>query len=120
MKPASAGRPAWPSRLPREPYDSSVLFVHGIGWQQPGDTVRIFGGELVECLQTLVGRSGVIEVTSPSIGNAPAHVECRIIYDEPSERTQTWLLAESCWANSFSRPKGRWAGEPQSLHQRRD
>jgi hypothetical protein len=141
--------------------DAAVLFVHGIGWQTPGGTLRAFAPPLVAALGDFADRNaraqgaqeailtgidirrpdpfgrqerGLVRVARAcaSPGNlrsaarwlrgelfvwrepprgqpptSPAHAECRItVRDGPTAGDRRWLLAESCWARSFPRPRG--------------
>ena len=87
-----------------------VLFVHGIGEQSRGDTLLAFGEPLVRCIREwIVGRKiGKAEVIESKLdasqlrSEEPEHAILDIRVGQRSP--QTWLLAESWWANEFHKP----------------
>jgi len=87
-----------------------VLFVHGIGEQPRGDTLLAFGEPLIRCIRAWVdgrkiGKAAVIESklsASQSGSQEPSHAVLEITVGQSSP--QTWLLAESWWADEFHRP----------------
>jgi hypothetical protein len=96
-----------------------ILFVHGIGEQKPGETLVTFADPISSWLTRWLTRgrqteadvgsgSGKIVVTDTELvpGEGPAH--CRLTIDAPGEDLggeRRWLLAESCWAETFRPPK---------------
>jgi hypothetical protein len=87
-----------------------VLFVHGIGEQPRGDTLLAFGEPLIRCIRAWIdgreiGEADVIESklsASESGSEEPAHAVLEITVGK--RPPLTWLLAESWWADEFSRP----------------
>jgi pimeloyl-ACP methyl ester carboxylesterase len=94
----------------KKAYALGVLFVHGIGEQPRGDTLLAFGEPLIRTLDRWVdgrkiGRTRVVDSklsdTQLDTGE-PAHSVLEIaLHNRP---IQTWLLAESWWADEFRRP----------------
>jgi hypothetical protein len=96
-------------------YPLGVLFVHGIGSQKRGQTLRAFGGPLHAWLEEwLAGSCGPADHSSVTLTGTvlhsreaePAHT---VIHPERTladgRRTEsTWLLAESWWAEEFPTP----------------
>ena len=104
------------SDVPNMPatFDLGVLFVHGIGEQQRGDTLTEAGDVLAEWLRrwldaTRGGRLDVLHVAlhaPPEPNHDPvrgAHAILRIrqLGGDPAQPERTWLLAESWWADTF-------------------
>jgi hypothetical protein len=106
---------------PEEHYDVGILFVHGMGEQNQGDSVTEMGDALTEWLRkwlknSKIGkpvfkvreaklRSGgqVLEGTPDHPIGGQAHVSVTIsdaTKDNPLP-PQQWLLAESWWATTF-------------------
>ncbi len=106
---------------PQEHYDVGILFVHGMGEQNQGDSVTEMGDALTEWLRkwlknSKIGkpvfkvkearlRSGgqVMEGTPDHPIGGQAHVSVTIsdaTKDNPLP-PQQWLLAESWWATTF-------------------
>lgn len=87
-----------------------VLFVHGIGEQPRGDTLLTFSEPLIRCVREWIegrdiGRANVVEskLSASQLGSEePAHTVLEITVRDRS--AQKWLLAESWWADEFSRP----------------
>lgn len=106
-------------------YQRGILFVHGIGNQPEGATLRDFGEPLIawirEWLSQQLGaeRVGDIEVVraelSPSrqLSDAPAHCVARVSFttDDGRRVKQSWLMAESWWGDDVHAPAvGKFAG----------
>ena len=101
---------------PREkPYKLGILFVHGMGQQERGDTITQMGDALTEWLRRWLGNdrfslrdatlrgqeTAAAGTTSPSAsGRANATVVLTRRKDDP-EPGDKWLLAESWWADAF-------------------
>src|SRR5262249_37588833 len=116
--PRSAGRVRY-HRAPMKPYDLGVLFVHGIGLQTRADTMLHWGEELhTRIAKWIAGATGGSEDVSVQVADAligqnpldraaPAHTKWTVTV--PKGRGQrspsTWLVAESCWAESFVTPR---------------
>lgn len=83
-----------------------VLFVHGMGTHAQGETLRDMGEPLVEWLK--LGHVGIesLDLTetrlAPGDGDEPAHVRCVLTTKDGARRS--WILAESCWSQSFTPP----------------
>jgi hypothetical protein len=77
-----------------------VLFVHGMGTHAPGATLRAFGDPLLDLLsRDAIGAEDVmLDETELGTPNEPAHARCAFTVDGSP---RTWLLAESCWSDSF-------------------
>jgi hypothetical protein len=135
MQPADIPTPAQypePSTVPPPPAEDraelGILFVHGMGDQQRGDTVTEMGGALYEWLHTHLRdaplqptiRHASLRSAHPEIGDGASIV---ITFDPPSDdetaagtRTGTspqapaaklsdsprWILRESWWADAFA------------------
>src|SRR5262245_35318876 len=106
-------------------YQRGILFVHGIGNQPEGATLRDFGEPLIawirEWLSTQVGheRRGDIEIVraelSPSkqLIDAPPHCVARVSFtaDDGTRVRESWLIAESWWGDDVAAPAvGKFAG----------
>jgi hypothetical protein len=92
-----------------------VLFIHGIGEQQRGDTLLRCAEPLADWLQKWSEGAEVPAPPSPTdthLGPAhdePAHTTLR--GQLPTEHEVDWLLAESWWAETY-RPPGPMAIAP--------
>jgi hypothetical protein len=99
-----------------------VLFVHGIGTQKRGDTIAQCGTSMHNWIQKWINQPEnengniIVELIDTSltqnISGEPAH--SRLFFRKENELSRlSWLLTESCWAESFSAPKYsqfvRWA-----------
>jgi hypothetical protein len=93
-----------------------ILFVHGMGEQQRGDTLTQMGDAVSEWIRRAVQadpnvdfsirhavlRSGEHLASDDEISlGATAHVTIRIADRLDPSRSQEWLLAESWWADVF-------------------
>lgn len=88
-----------------EPYDVGILFVHGIGAQQRGDTLLEFGEPLVQSMSDWLGENAVaLHGTDIAAGAAgvPAHTYATVIAHEAERRL---VVAESWWAETFHPPR---------------
>ena len=98
-----------------KPYKLGILFVHGMGQQERGDTITQMGDALTEWLRRWLGNdrfslrdatlrsqeAAAAGTTSPSTsGRANATVVLTRRKDDP-EPGDKWLLAESWWADAF-------------------
>jgi hypothetical protein len=98
-----------------KPYRVGVLYVHGMGEQEQGDSVTDMGDELTEWLRKWLPpdsfkiREARLRTGGQVFAGAPdhpiggeAHVSVTIT-DETKQppAVQEWLLAESWWAKSF-------------------
>lgn len=101
-----------------KPYTVGVLFVHGMGEQEQGDSVTEMGDELTEWLRKWIDpvpkadfkiREAKLRTGGQVLAGTPdhpiggqAHVSVAIT-DESKQppAVQEWLLAESWWAKSF-------------------
>lgn len=100
---------------PPKPYALGILFVHGMGEQERGDTITQMGDALTEWLRrwlgndrfrledaTLRGRDAVAAGTTSPAASGRAHASVLLTPKkggpDPGER---WLLAESWWADVF-------------------
>ena len=89
----------------QQPFALGVLFVHGMGSHAPGSTLREFAEPLVGWMKT--AHVGIDEVhlertRLDGAGDAPAHVTC--VLKSSADEASTWLLAETCWSESFEPP----------------
>jgi hypothetical protein len=101
--------------------DIGVVFVHGIGSQEQGQTLLQFGEPLFRWLFRWLGdgedphgddANRAVRMTKlvlhPDSSDEPAR--CRIALDTPPASLgeagahQDWLLAESCWSDVFTEP----------------
>lgn len=108
-KPPAADRPAG-----AKDYELGLLFVHGMGEQERGDTITQMGDALAEWLRKQLANRGdetaatetdfrIREASlrgGESSGLAHASVEVSGTSDGV-KTTQSWLLAESWWADAF-------------------
>lgn len=95
-----------------------ILFIHGIGNQQRGDTLLHFGEPVIRWINSwLEGSSATgteVRIIDASLRQAddpvaPAHALLRIRYRDPQvseeqDRNRHWLMAESNWAETFVPP----------------
>jgi hypothetical protein len=85
-----------------ENHDIGVLFVHGIGDQRRGATLREFGLPLIESVGDWLGHARVTSVQAAEADqDVPDHAEVTIQSDG---RTLRVLTAESWWAATFCVP----------------
>jgi hypothetical protein len=93
-----------------------ILFVHGMGQQERGDTLTQMGDAVTEWIRRAVRDDATVDFSirhavlrtgehrasdeEASLG-ATAHVTIRITDRHDPARTQEWLLAESWWADVF-------------------
>ncbi len=118
--PLATATPGVP-RPSRKPYAVGVLFVHGMGEQERGDTVTEMGDALTEWLRQRLDQvagadfkiRGALLRTGETVPSGQtddtlggqAHVAVTIFTKSrrgpPKE--QDWLLAESWWAGAFRR-----------------
>ncbi|MDP9468129.1 MAG: hypothetical protein M3P32_05235, partial [Chloroflexota bacterium] len=115
--PAPAAAP--PERRRRKEYEVGVVFVHGMGEQERGDTITEMGEALTEWLRHWLeavpgadfkirgallrsGGAAPSGQTDDALGGQ-AHVAVRIFTKSASgpPKQQNWLLAESWWAGAF-------------------
>ena len=104
-----------PEPPPEKTYRLGILFVHGMGQQERGDTITQMGDALTEWLRRWLGndrfslRDATLRgpeatasgTTSPAAsGRANATVVLTRKKDDP-EPGDKWLLAESWWADAF-------------------
>ena len=91
-------------------YDLGVLFVHGIGTQRRGDTLSRSAAAVYRSLdswcssQSGDGRRALIGETWLAAGDdeAAGPARCRLLLEgAPDAAGQSWLLAESHWADTF-------------------
>jgi hypothetical protein len=98
----------------RDHFEFGVLFVDGIGKQQPGSAVTSLAAALFGWLfrwnraeSLSLPRSPVLDTAVLSAGeDGPAHVilEAPLFLDS-GERQARWLLAESSWADAHAPPR---------------
>ena len=110
---------------PERPKRLGILFVHGMGEQERGDTITQMGDALTEWLRRwikvdptkdLVIREATLrdtpQATAPAtdlpndtaaqrVTGPAAHATVEIIDKADPARNQQWLLAESWWADAF-------------------
>ena len=107
-----------PAALDDHDHNLGVLLVHGIGGQTRGETLMHFGEPLQRWYQRwLSGRytspvddhatviDAVLLSEDQKEASIPAHAELRFRGATLDEDGPRWLLAESCWANTFLTPK---------------
>lgn len=91
-------------------YSVGVLFVHGIGEQQRGDTLTEMGDALVRWLTRWCEPQGSVRILGTSLRvpdeGAPstAHFDLRLMLPAPGSKEwvpHTWRLEESWWADTF-------------------
>lgn len=96
-------------------HDLGVLFVHGIGRQRRGDTVRGWC-DAIAAWSGLCDRVGTVDVNVTAADlqaeGAPPHAALRVrVNGEGAD----WLAAEAFWADSFATPTfgelARWSVE---------
>ena len=115
---APAPAPSPRARAKAKRYRVGVLFVHGMGAQERGDTVTEMGDALTDWLRRWLGQvsgadfkiRGALLRTGDTVPSGPgvdalggqAHVAVTITTTTRSgPRKQEWLLAESWWAEAF-------------------
>ena len=109
----SAKRPA----ASRDLADLGVLFVHGIGDQEKGETLSEFKNGLTNWLEKWFASDPARFIETDGLGAtdedlkinaADEPVQARITFREEGpggiSRPSTWLLAESWWAKAFEGP----------------
>lgn len=91
-----------------KPYRLGLLFVHGMGEQERGDTVTEMGDALTEWLRRWIAEIPkadfkIREATLRTEGGASvgpsSHVS--VVLSDDAGASQEWLLAESWWAGAF-------------------
>lgn len=91
-------------------YSLGVLFVHGIGEQQRGDTLTEMGDALVKWLTRWCEPQGSVRILGTSLRvpdeGAPstAHFDLRLMLPASGSNESvphTWRLEESWWADTF-------------------
>ncbi len=91
-------------------HDLGVLFVHGIGTQRRGDTLSRSAaavyrqldawcsGQSIDGLRPRIAETWLAEGDDGTAGPA----RCRLLLEgSPDDGGQSWLLAESHWADTF-------------------
>ena len=100
---------------PGRPYPLGILFVHGMGEQERGDTITHMGDALTEWLRkylghdgfrlqdaTLRSREGVAAGTTSHANSGRANATVILgAHENVQEPPEQWLLAESWWADAF-------------------
>ena len=116
--PAPTPTPSPRKRSTAKRYRVGLLFVHGMGQQERGDTVTEMGDALTEWLRHWLAhvpgadfkirgallRTGATAPSGPGVDalGGQAHVAVTIVTPSRSgPRRQEWLLAESWWAGAF-------------------
>jgi hypothetical protein len=101
-----------------KPYSVGVLYVHGMGEQEQGDSVTDMGDELTEWLRKWISpvpkadfkiREAKLRAGGQVLAGTPDHpiggeAHVSVIITDGSKdppAVQEWLLAESWWAKSF-------------------
>ena len=101
--------------------DVGIFLVHGIGEQEPGDTLRQIGEPLFEWVREWLANdphgaeAELEEATLPRVadqaagpsGLAQAPANATISIGDSGELAKRWLLAESYWATDFKPPSPR-------------
>jgi hypothetical protein len=97
-----------------KPYRLGVLFVHGIGEQQRGDTLTEMGDALISwldrTLETEPEPIGDVRIWDASLRQTEgddvgaAHLSVRVTMTGFEDHPSDWLLAESWWADAFRPP----------------
>jgi hypothetical protein len=85
-------------------YDLGILFVHGIGAQQRGDTLLQFGEPLIQSVEQWLGPKAVAlrgTDIAPSTSERPAHTYATVTTHDAERRL---VAAESWWAETFHPP----------------
>lgn len=107
-----------PNRASGKPYQLGILFVHGMGQQERGDTITQMGDALGEWLRKRLAngeaagtdfsireaelRGSQSAATSSGSVSGRAHASVLITgRDKNAKRREQWLLAESWWADAF-------------------
>jgi hypothetical protein len=111
--PSPSGGPAGTTKVRPK---IGILFVHGMGEQERGDTLTQMGDAVSEWIRRAVQddknidfsiRHAILRSGEQGAGDdeislgATAHVTIRIADRRDASRTQEWLLAESWWADVF-------------------
>jgi hypothetical protein len=87
-----------------------VVLVHGVGSQNPGETLLSWSARLIRMLASL---PGLDDFTPPDLvfrstidlqGDRQSTIELRIPAEESRPRAQHWLLTEAYWAASIQPP----------------
>lgn len=87
-----------------------LVLVHGVGSQNPGETLLSWSDRLIRMLASL---PGVDDFAPPDLvfrsgvdlqGERQSTIELRIPADEQRPRAQHWLLTEAYWAASIQPP----------------
>ena len=99
---------------PKKAYRQGVLFVHGIGEQQRGDTLTDMGDALISwfdrALETEPQKIGDVRIWDATLRQADqdtvgiAHLSVRVTMTGFEDQPSDWLLAESWWADAFRPP----------------
>jgi len=97
-----------------KPYRQGVLFVHGIGEQQRGDTLTEMGDALISwfdrTLETEPHPIGDVRIWDASLRQGDqdtvgtAHLSVRVTMTGFEDSPSDWLFAESWWADAFRPP----------------
>lgn len=99
--------PAAVRRRKKKAYRVGVLFVHGMGEQERGDTITQMGDALTEWLRQWIAHvpGADFKIRGAQLRGGEggqAHVAVTIFSPTPrGMREQEWLLAESWWAAAF-------------------
>ncbi|HEX5040670.1 MAG TPA: hypothetical protein VFW95_11105 [Candidatus Limnocylindria bacterium] len=98
----------------KKAYRQGVLFVHGIGEQQRGDTLTDMGDALISwfdrVLETEPEPIGDVRIWDATLRQADqdsvgiAHLSVRVTLTGFEDQPSDWLLAESWWADAFRPP----------------
>ena len=93
--------------MPRRPYKVGVLFVHGMGEAERGDTVTQMGDSLSEWLRRWIEQSPGqdFKIRGARLREdsdaAQGETGVSVVLTDADGRSQVWLLAESWWAGAF-------------------
>lgn len=104
--------------MPLRKPDIGILFVHGIGEQAPGETLRSYADPIVYWLREWMSAAAGGEVDTDELAKiththgsrnagVPAHLELTVSWpgnDKEPAKKQNWLLAECHWADAFPTP----------------
>lgn len=90
-------------------YRLGLLFVHGMGEQERGDTITQMGDALTEWLRRWIrppGNFTIREATlreghETSVGTTGPSSHVSVVLTDADGSSQEWLLAESFWAGAF-------------------